>query len=465
MTVMAAGMGRSRVFPRGMPRMIGLGTLGLLAGLGAPRLAAQAWALPGSDPVNIARSGTGVAYGNNLEATALNPALLATLRDGNGAYLALGLEMQASNGTLQSNQDVLYANDRNRVLPGLGLAWRLDPSVVLGLRMDEPFMRHARMPMAYTGRFQGQALDLETRRFEGQAGWAYSPNWAFGASLGLTRIQYSWDNMIRTVVLNPANGTNLGLMESDLHQAGDKLAPSYSLGFRWAPNSRWTVAGTYVATIKASLPLAASYGPNGPSYYATSGYGPAPAGTAAAVKSGTRLASGDGDIALPGKLTLGVRQRVNQVFTWEADLRYVLGSETELPGYPVAIPAGGSAVSGSGQGTQFRSGLGLSVMGELNLGKLWILRLGGSLDPAFLPAAQVDPLAGGAKTAGLSGGVGWKGLGGEVDFGYQYRQTQNTDVVGLDGVWTASGYSTVPGSATRVGGMGHLWSVGYRRTF
>jgi long-subunit fatty acid transport protein len=445
---------------------IGLGTLGLLAGLGAPRLAAQSWELPGSDPVNIARSGTGVAYGNNLEAAALNPALLATLREGNGAYLAFGLEMQGANATLQSNQTVLYSDDRNRAIPALGVAWRLDPTVVLGLKLDEPFMRHEEMPLTYTGRFQGQSLDLKTSRIEGQVGWAYTPNWAFGASLGLTRIQYSWDNMIRTVVTNPfAGNAPLGLMESDLHQDGSKLAPSYSLGFRWAPNSRWTLGGTYVGPIKANLSLAASYGAAGPSYYALSGYGPAPAGTAGQVKPGTRVVPGSGDIALPGKLTLGVRQRVNQVFTWEADLRYVLGSQMELPGYPEAVPAAGGAVSGSGEGTRFSSGMGVNLMGELNLGKRWILRLGASLDPALRPTNQVEPLVGGAKTSGLSGGAGLKAFGGELDAGYQYRQTQNTDVQNLDGVWNASGYATNPGSTTRVGGMGHIWSVGYKRTF
>ena len=93
---------------------IGVGTLGLLAGLGAPRLVAQSWALPASDPVSIARSGTGVAYGNSLEAAGLNPALLATLRDGNSAYLALGLEMEAAQTTLQSNQQTYYSSDRSR---------------------------------------------------------------------------------------------------------------------------------------------------------------------------------------------------------------------------------------------------------------------------------------------------------------------------------------------------------------
>ncbi len=443
---------------------IGVGTLGLLAGLGAPQLAAQSWALPASDPVGIARSGTGVAYGNSLEAAALNPALLATLRDDKSAYLSVGVELQAAQATLQSNGNIQYSSDRNRFLPALGAAWRLSPTLVFGFKLDEPFLRHAQMPLTYTGRFQGQALDLNTHRLEGQLGWAASPNWAFGASLGVTRIQYSWDNQVRSVLVVPGAGS--GLMESDLHQEGDKIAPSYSAGFRWAPNSRWTVGGSIVGSIKATLPLGASYGANPPGYYGLNG-NTAPVGLSAGgpgQQAATQLRPSGGGITLPGKLTLGVRQRVNQAFTWEADLRYVMGSQTELPGYPDATPPGGTAVSGSGQGSGFRNGLGLNLMGELNLSKNWVLRLGASLDPALRADTDVDPLLGGAKSAGLSGGFGYKMFGGELNMGYQYRQSQDTDVPNLDGSWKSTGYSTSP-SVTRVEGMGHLWSIGFKRAF
>jgi long-subunit fatty acid transport protein len=448
---------------------LGVGTLALLAGLGAPRLAAQAMALPASDPVGIARSGAGVAYGNNLEAAALNPALVATLRDKVSFFLAAGLEMESAQATLQSNSQVLYSDDRNRGLGAFGLAVRVSPDLALGLKFDQPFMRHARMPLQYAGRFQGQALDLKTRRLEAQVGWAASPNWAFGASLGVTRIQYAWDNMVRSVVYyTPSGGseTPLGLMESDLHQSGAKTVPSYSLGFRWAINSRWTVAGTYVGAIKGTLPLAAGYGSVPASYYTLAGAQPAPNGTAAqgaAQQSATALAAGDGGITLPGKLSLGVRERVNQVFTWELDLRYVLGRQTRLPGYPSAT-AKGATVSGAGQGTAYRNGLGMSLMGELTLSKLWVLRLGASLDPALRNDTGVDPLVGGAKSAGLSAGFGFKCLGGEVSAGYQYRQSQDVDVAGLEGTWSATGYATTP-TSTRVEGMGHLWALGYKRAF
>jgi len=443
---------------------IGVGTLGLLAGLGAPPLAAQSWALPASDPVGIARSGAGVAYGNSLEATALNPALVATLRDDKSAYLAVGMELQAAQATLQANSNVQYSSDRNRFLPALGAAWRLNANTVIGVKLDEPFMRHAQMPLTYTGRFQGQALDLNTHRLEGQLGWAASPNLAFGASLGVTRIQYSWDNRVRTAMTVPSVGQ--GLMESDLREEGNKIAPSYSLGFRWAPNSRWTFGGAYVATIKTTLSLDAGYGPTPTGYYGLNG-GTAPVGLSGAgpaQQAATQLHPGDGGIALPGKFTLGVRQRVNQAFTWEADLRYVLGAQTELPGYPSANPPGGGTATGSGQGSSFRGGLGLNLMGELNLGKFWVLRIGAALDPALRADSQVDPLVGGAKSSGLSGGFGYKALGGELSVGYQYRQSQDIDVTGLDGSWKSSGYSTSP-TVTRVEGMGHLLSIGYKRTF
>ena len=449
---------------------IGVGALALLAGLGAPRLAAQAWALPASDPVGIARSGAGVAYGNSLEAAALNPALIATLRDQGGVYLSAGMEMQAAKATLQSNSEILYSADRNRFLPAAGLAVRVAPDLVLGLKLDQPFMRHAQMPLDYAGRFEGQALDLKTRRVEAQVGWAASPNWAFGASFGFTRIQYAWDNQVRSEVdYAPPGGTAfpLGLVESDLHQGGTKAVPSYSLGFRWAANSRWTFGGSYVGALRGTLPLAASYGSNPARYYTLTGTLPPPAGIGTPggqLLASSQLQAGDGTIVLPGKATLGVRQRVNSAFTWELDLRYVLGSGMRLPGYPTLTAPGGSAVSGSGQGTVFRSGLGMSLMGELTLSRLWTMRLGASLDPAMVQDAGADPLVGGAKAAGLSAGFGVKVLGGEVSAGYQYRQSQNVDRTGLEGTWTAQGYATTP-TSTRVEGMGHLWSVGYRLLF
>ena len=446
-----------------MTTRIGLGTLGLLAGLGAPRLAAQSWALPAADPVGIARSGTGVAYGASLEAAALNPALLATLRENGGVYLAAGRETQVAQATLQLTQNTLYSTDRGRFLPALGASWRVSPTLVLGCKLDEPFMRHAMMPLEYTGRFQGRALDLQTRRVELQAGWAANPNWAFGASLGVTRIQYSFDGMVRTAVSAPGFAAVQGLMESDLHQEGAKTAPSYSLGFRWALNSRWTLGGAYVGSISTTLPLSASPGPVGPRYFAASGFGAAPAGVSSTTQT-VQPVPGAGGITLPGKVSLGVRQRVNQTFTWELDLRYVLGASTRLPGSPGAL-AGGILTRGPGEGAAFQNGTGMNLMGELTLTKNWVLRLGAELDPALRQDGQVDPLVAGGKCAGFSGGFGYRVFGGELAFGYQYRQAQDIDTPNLNGSWTSAGYAQVPASVTRVEGMGHLWALGFKRTF
>jgi long-subunit fatty acid transport protein len=125
--------------------------------------------------VGIARAGTGVAFGQSLEAAALNPALLVTLREDASAFLSAGMEMQSSQATLQSNSQVLFSTDRNRVLPAMGAAWKIRPDFFLGLKVDEPFMRHVDMPMAYSGRFEGQDLVLETHRIELQAGWSATP--------------------------------------------------------------------------------------------------------------------------------------------------------------------------------------------------------------------------------------------------------------------------------------------------
>jgi long-subunit fatty acid transport protein len=323
-------------------------------------------------------------------------------------------------------------------------------------------MRHAKMPLEYTGRFQGQSLDLRTSRVELQAGWSANPNWAFGASLGITRIHYSWDNMVRSTVAVPGQPSITGLMESDLRQEGSRIAPSYSMGFRWAANSRWTVGGAYVGSISTTLPLTASNG-SAVRYFASSGYGPAPTGISA-VATALAPQPGDGRITLPGKATLGVRQRVNKSFTWEFDLRYVLGASTRIPGVPYAV-SGGSIVRGPGDAGGYRNGFGMNLMGELAFGRRWVVRLGAELDPALRTDAQVDPLVGGAKSSGFSGGFGYRMFGGELNFGYQYRQSQDVDNRNLNGSWTSAGYAAQPLSSTRVEGMGHLWSLGFKRTF
>ena len=346
-----------------MTARIGLGTLGLLAGLGAPRLAAQSWALPASDPVNIARSGTGVAYGNNLEAAALNPALLATLREGNGAYLASAWRCRPPRPPSRPTERPLQP-DRNRYLPALGAAWRLDPTLVLGLKVDQPFMRHAEMPITYSGRFLGEAFDLTTQAGGGSARLGGHPQ------LGVRRQPGRHAHPVFLGQPDPYGGPSspanapLGLMETDLHQDGSKTAPSYSLGFRWAPNSRWTLAGVYVGAIKATLPLAASYGSQPPCYTYLDGVAHAPAGTAGRGPSPPR----------PGWLRQRRHHPARQAHPRRAPAgepglhlgsgrALPAGGPDDLPGHPAASPAGGGAVSGSGEGTRFTSGLGVNLMG------------------------------------------------------------------------------------------------------
>ncbi len=76
-------------------------------GLAALPVAAQSMALPAADPVGISRSGAQVAYGYSLEAAATNPALLSSLKEKGGFYLAVGLEMSATQQSLESEQTAI----------------------------------------------------------------------------------------------------------------------------------------------------------------------------------------------------------------------------------------------------------------------------------------------------------------------------------------------------------------------
>ena len=458
-----------------LAKRIGLGTLGLLAGFGAPRLAAQAWGVTASDPVGIARSGAGVAYGQSLEAASLNPALLVTLKDTSSAFVGVGQELQITQTTLQTSEIVESSSDRNRFLPSFGAAWRVNERWALGLKLDEPFMRHVDMPLDATSRFQGTSLDLTTHRLEAQAAWALSPNWSFGGSLGVTQIHYAWSNMVRVPISanpNPAvpvgpNNPAIALMELGLEQEATKSVPSYSLGFRWAINSRWTVAGTYVGAISANMPLTAGFASNPVAYYDPyTGYGSGLngiSGFGSGVQALSTVQPGSGKLTLPGKATLGIRQRVNQQFTWELDLRYIEGSSTTLPSYPsLSGPSG--TVAGSGMSEDFRGGLGASLMGELALWKTWTARLGVSQDTNLRDNANVDPMVGGAKNFTVSAGFSHRFSFGELNFGYQFRQAQDVNTNSLDYKWNQNGLQQT-GGTTRVEGMGHLWSIGFKKAF
>ena len=461
-----------------------LGALGLLTGFGAPRLAAQSWSVLASDPVGIARSGAGVAYGNSLEAASLNPALLGSIREHASAFLAVGQELEITQSTLQANGVTNPSTDRNRFLPSFGAAWRTGDDWTLGLKLDQPFLRHLEMPVqnpiqAYqitpqliTSRFAGQAFEVETHRLEAQAGWAASPNWSFGASLGVTQIRYAWANMVREPLTESASSgvsaTNpaLGLMELGVQQQATKVVPSYSLGFRWAINSRWTLGGAYVGALRATLPLHAGVSPIPATYYDLTGYGLPAVGVSnfgPAIQALNTATPGSNKLVLPGKLTVGVRQRVNNLLTWEGDLRYTSGRGTELPSYPTLHGPNGP-VTGSGFSQAFNNTFGASAMGEITLSKRWVLRLGFSEDGALRPATNVDPMVGGGMTFTGSSGFGYKVAGGELSFGYQFRKTQTVQTTNLDYAWDLNGQRSI-GDVTQVEGMGHLWSIGFKKAF
>lgn len=460
-----------------MHRWLGTGLAGLVAGLSGP-LAAQSLWLPASDPVGIARSGTGVAFGQSLEAATLNPALLVTLREGSSAYLGLGMDMASAQSSLRANQRNLYTSDRNRVLPSLGAAWKSSERLSFGLKLDEPFLRHGELSTESTFRFLGRSLDLKAERLEFQAAWAFRPDFSLGAGLGVARLTYGSGVNLRAQVLRdpslpPDAVTNvpLELVEVGAQQSGRATVPSYSLGFRWAVNPRWTVAGAHQSALKGDLSLSASARADQPVYIGTDGFNAPPVSTSptdpirlaeADTLDRLQYQAGSRRMVLPGKTSLGLRHRLNQFFTWELDLHHVAGSSLELPSSPtMSTPSG---VVGTQLPGGYRSGFGGSLMGEALLGRSWTLRAGAALEPALQEDASVHPLLSGARSAAFSAGVGYRIWGGELNAGYQFRQNVDIDSERLEGAWSSSGYRSV-GGKTRVEGMGHLWSIGFKRSF
>jgi len=451
-------------------RWLGTGLASLLAGLSAP-LAAQSLWLPASDPVGIARGGTGVAFGQSLEASTLNPALLVTLRDKSSAYLGLGMDMASAQTTLQSTQNSLFSGERNRFLPSLGVAWKANERLSFGLKLDQPFLRHAELSPESTIRFLGRSIDLKTQRLEFQAAWALRPGISFGAGLGFARISFDSSVNLRTQVLDdpslpsgPANPV-LALAEVRAQQTGSVTVPSFSLGFRWAINPRWTLAGTHQGALQGNLSLSASQGLDQPGFVDPSGNGTAPLGIEAekaATLAQLQYYPGSGRIVLPGKTTLGVRHRFNQFLTWEFDVKHIQGASLELPSSPILMGPGGIASTQVDGG--YRSGFGASLMGEAALGRDWTLRVGASLEPAIQEDSRVNPLISGSRSAAFSIGAGYRIWGGELNAGYQFRQNRDVDSVVMEGAWDSAGYRTT-GTKTRVEGMGHLWSIGFKRSF
>lgn len=453
-------------------RSMGFGCMGLALGLAAAPLSAQSIALPASDPVGIARAGTGVAYGRSLEAAALNPALLVTLQDRVTAYLASGVEMQSSQTTLQANQKVVYSSDRNAYLPAFGAGWKLGNRFTFGLKLDEPFSRHGQIDADCTARFLGDSIDLKSRRLEAQFSWAVSDGFSLGIGAGAARLDYSMGYRLRALVpkdgTQPVSASNplLGLVELGLREEAHATAPCYSAGFRWAINPRWTLGGAYQSQERADMNPTASLATSSLAYYDQYGLGSAPSGIetpAAAMLSRVTPQAGTGRIVLPSRAALGLRHRMNQRFTWEADLHYIDGASLRFPTAP-SLQTPNGVVTRPGDAAEYRSGYGASLMGELSFAKDWTVRMGLSLDPALLADQNVEPMVGGARCAAFSGGVGYRIWGGELNFGYQFRQSKDQENKNLDGSWSSTGYRT-SGTATRVEGMGHLLSIGFRKSF
>jgi long-subunit fatty acid transport protein len=293
-----------------------------------------------------------------------------------------------------------------------------------------------------------------------------------GAGIGLARLTYGFGSTVRAQVpldpsqpLSTANPSQ-GLVETGVTESGKGLAPSFSLGFRFAVNPRWTLGGAFQGPLKKSMDLDANLDGRTASIYANDGYSAPTQGTAAAaaVLLGKVAATpGSGDLQLPWKASLGVRQRVNQLFTWELDLHYLGSSQFKTPSGPqLSTPSG--AVTAPVHPTDARNASGITLMGELNLDKRWTVRAAASIEQGWTSESTVTPLLGGAKAAAFSAGFGFKAWGGEWIAGYQFRQSKDVDSPSLDGAWSRLGYHTT-GTTTRVEGMGHLYSFGFRRSF
>lgn len=443
----------------------------MFAGLSTPAMA-QLMVLPGSDPVTIARAGMGVAFGQSLEAAGLNPALLSSLRPQAGCYLSAGLDMQNSQFTLLSNQQPIYSGDSNRFVPGFGAGWRLNERFTLGLVLDRPFSRHNRIEDESSTRFLGKAIDLGTTRLQAQLAWAPNPNWSLGIGAGLARVAFESQVSLRAPIpryLDQPIGTAnpaVGLAETDVRQEGSALVPAWSAGVRWALNPRWTFGAAVQGSLSGKVGLEVAPNSRVPAFFDTDGLSQPLSGALGqgqAMLAQSQGVAGNGDFRLPLKATLGVRQRVNQQFTWEADVQYLDGASMKLPGLPgLSTPVG--TVAAARPEDQFRSGWGMGLMGEVTLSKKWTARLGMRFDTEIQPDSQVDTYVSGARSASFSMGFGYKVWGGELSLGYMFRQQKDTDSNRLEGAWSLQGYRTV-GTGSRLESMGHLMAIGFKRAF
>lgn len=438
---------------------------GLMLGAGALPVAAQSLALPATDPVGIARGGAQVAYGYSLEAASTNPALLASLKEKGGFYLALGFESSSIQQSLESNQRTSFSTDRNRGIGAFGLAARISPTFTLGLKVDEPYLRHARLLDDAPSRYLGDGLDLSAHRMEGQAAWALSPNLSLGIGVGVARLAFESTTVMRFGVPNAVTGTVDGLVEHRVGESGNKVVPSYSLGLRWALNPRWTLGFVHQSGLKGDMDLKAGLRDGNLGFFANDGLSTAPLGTEARAMSllaASVATPGSATLELPSQTTLGLRHRLSPMMTWEVDLRWTSGN-LRVPGF-ATVQTSVATVSAPQQLPQGKGHLGLSSSVEVELGKFWTLRGGLALDQRSVEEALAEPLLGGSRTAAFSFGAGYKTWGGELSLGYQYRQSEDQDTRRLDGVWSSAGFRGV-GTKVRMEGMGHLLALGYKKTF
>lgn len=453
------------------PRPRGFASILALAACAA--LSAQAPQVPASDAVGVGRAGAGIAFGRSLEAATLNPALLPTLLDRTSIYAAGGLELQAADSTLQSNGRISESSDRNRFLAGFGLGWKPAAAWGLGLKLDQPWARHGLMPADATGRFFGREWDLSARRLEAQVAYELPshPGLSFGLGVGVTRVSFTGINTLRAEVgqdgAQPVSGANpaLGVLEQSLSETGTATRPSFTLGARWAINPRWTLAATYQSAVTGDFALSTGLFGEA-SYGGVNGHPPAPAGIegqGAALLAASTVVPGRASFRLPRKASLGVRSRVNNLFTWELDLR-LTGGGLRMPTWAsLAVPGGSTSAPAEPAST--KRSFGFSAMGEVEITKRLTARGGIAYDAPYFDEAQVTPVLGGQASAVFSIGATYRIWGGELSAGYAYRQSRDTVVKGgLDGTWDTTGF-TASQTPVRVEGMGHLISLGYKIAF
>jgi long-subunit fatty acid transport protein len=440
--------------------------MALVLGVAALPVVAQSMALPAADPVGIARSGAQVAYGYSLEAAATNPALLASLRETSGFYLSAGIEASSIQQSLEANQHTKFSTDRNRGLWAFGMALRLSPMLTLGLKVDEPYLRHGKLLDDAPSRYLGDGIDISSHRLEGQAAWAFSPNLSVGIGLGVARLGFESTNVVRVgVPVYPSTVVD-GLVEQRVGESGNKVVPSYSLGLRWALNPRWTIGFTHQSGLKADLDLKAGFRNTNLGYFANDGLSTPPLGIeprAATLLASSQVLAGGSSLELPSQTTLGVRHRLLPMMTWEADLSWTSAS-MGVPTF-ASIQTPGGTVSAPAELPRGRSYFGLHLSSELELGKFWTLRGGLALDQRSVSDTVAEPLLGGARTAAFSIGAGYKVWGGELNLGYQFRQSEDQDTHRLTGVWSDKGFQSTPINRVRMEGMGHLMALGFKKTF